>query len=1478
MKRSYLSLISFIIIFAFALTAFAACAKDTPENNDSATSDTVANSDASTESESSVESLESEGNITSSSKESESLESESREDSQPIGNVTESEKLTEGEVKTETEEDTGRKLEGENAELIELANRYSNGVDAYYTDGDRSKLTVDNKYMSLNYALGSNDKQQITSLKNDKGASYIENTFDVFVKMKSGNTYYASEGLSSATMNLYRMGYYYYDVHVEGQSFVPANKILNEKEIPLKFSGYKHVTVPKEKEDGILTLTNGSDPYLVFDGIDFTAEDYEFLEITLKCDSIQSHKIDVYILTDDMKSYTDSSKVSFSTVSDGQFHTYSVLLSSIAGYTGHIKSLRIDYGSSAGIVYVLGGAKLIDVDAMDAPTAINVARYFLTYPDKLHHYTQLAVAKEVTDIDSVGMMTQISADTVNAYVIKDATGLHRNTLDGVDFKSVEYVGFDIKDAGIFGYIIPQGRFGGMLSVTLNDGIFTLTQSLSPENGTISPSVTGQNNANDFYFGQRLYTSESHDIDKFVNDAEAERNPLTSDQIFVTEAKDGATFVGYDALRGYYRFNVAGSNFSEAYHNSPNKHYQVNFSVTGDNYDRTMYCMTYTPSGGLEGAVLLNDIKMLLPVPMEVCKNFYGDGDHTIFCTDDPSFGEVYFPIIVKAGEKVSYTALNLYQNWGQYPLKQLSSIQFIYPYYHLSTGVTESNCIVPFANIGPWLPDHRAMSAPLWPDQPQHTLGGFHYFLQYTDSDGNYASTENTSNTITSSGPTYAEVKMDYLSHDGRIKASYTHMEMPQTDENRTYYILQYEVLEDISFKDFKNDFSFYSVKQNGTGSTYKKVGYLDENNQPQIVDATKGSKSQSFVLGDIAPYFDFFYVPDYTNENGYVNLSFLISDYSLTIGGEKNDARFYLTNKDEMLSLSLNLGEVTLKKGDKITINAILMPWGSQDSIYDGSNGLAPDQNVRDVRENSILDPFKCTAINNCEVIESTYLPKIRTTNGKLAEFKISGGENNVAIRVYGFEKLTVPRIQEKIDGKWVDVVLSSATTPDKLGNAAQYDGYMVHYDGDGTFSYSFVTTLTGDSERTFRVVGSQSFSGWQEDIVVEEEDLLNVYTSPTEFDRIIESCKGVGKKELLIENDMQFIRIYGNNKDVEGHVTPFKAADLKETGSYIVIKYRIPTTNSATLVSFEIFTSTVDTAPVENEMLYCTNIYNDGYWHVAIIDVSKEKHPTFTAADDGNYYAKFLRLDFFDRKLSEDSYIDIAYLGMSNSLEEILKLNSDMKTVSIYTQSVKETFIDTATGEVVKDNGIVIEKPNYVHADSAFKESEVKYACCTDMINGWGEGENNRLGSNGSSTLKGVEVLDYGVSTVNGQDLILTGWTVVDGGVDRYVWSADGGLTWNDCSLQGRTTIGAASDDHIKSASTRLGGYEFPDAEASKVNCSYQGTIGGGPSVAGLVADLTQFAGTTVNVTFAAVPVSAPDTLCVIVHVKDVSVNPIQ
>ena len=157
-------------------------------------------------------------------------------------------------------------------------------------------------------------------------------------------------------------------------------------------------------------------------------------------------------------------------------------------------------------------------------------------------------------------------------------------------------------------------------------------------------------------------------------------------------------------------------------------------------------------------------------------------------------------------------------------------------------------------------------------------------------------------------------------------------------------------------------------------------------------------------------------------------------------------------------ISLTLDLGEVNLKAGDSFTINAILMPWGSQLSDYSGN---APDKNVRDVRENSLLNPFKAEAIADCETIDSVFIPKFRTTNGKSAEFKISGGENNVAVQIYGFDKLTAPKIYEKVGGEWVEYVVSSKNTPDNNGYYHYYDGYGVQYDGDGTFSYSFVITM---------------------------------------------------------------------------------------------------------------------------------------------------------------------------------------------------------------------------------------------------------------------------------------------------------------------------------------------------------------------------------------------------------------------------------
>ena len=150
-------------------------------------------------------------------------------------------------------------------------------------------------------------------------------------------------------------------------------------------------------------------------------------------------------------------------------------------------------------------------DAGERVESLQVARIFHTYSDKLHHEIQVcSTSVATTGISAIGFITEISADKVAKIQIKDANGTH-DSLDGVDFASVEYVGFDIIDAGILGYILPVHKNAGTITVTLEDGKYVLVQETCPENGTIEPGNKEVLNENDFYTGQRIYTDTTHDF-------------------------------------------------------------------------------------------------------------------------------------------------------------------------------------------------------------------------------------------------------------------------------------------------------------------------------------------------------------------------------------------------------------------------------------------------------------------------------------------------------------------------------------------------------------------------------------------------------------------------------------------------------------------------------------------------------------------------------------------------------------------------------------------------------------------------------------------------------------------------------------------------------------------------------------------------------------------------------------------------------
>ena len=1450
MQKSFFSTISLLLALLMVVGMFASCGN---KQTTPTTSETGSSAQDQTDAESSGEASGS-----------------TPQNTEGSGNSTE----TEGKGNSTETEPPAASADGKHSEIINLNNSMANQVQAYFTDSSRQYYNFQNTEMTMSYSRSAVNDQLVSYIANTKGNKYIENTMDVFIKMSDGSTFYASNSTKSAEANLYRFGYYYYQGIFEFQNFISKGfEVSNKSSIDvIKYNqgSTRNMSFSKSKDGqkgAVFTIASLDDPWFVYNGFAFDSEQYNTLIITAKTDTVGSFEL--YFTTEADPKFSADKKTSFSLFSDGEYHTYMISLNSLQGYNSKLTGLRFDPAGIVGDSITFSEISVGHANLGDVPSDVSINRHFHVYSDKMHHAVQFATLKETNGIEEIGVETKIPVSTVEKLLVIGENDKQFTSIDGIDWATVQAVAFDIKDAGIFGYILPVDPTAGTIKVTREGDNYVIIQSRVPENNTIIPSASEQldkngnlqhvegvkNNGNDVYVAQRVYTDENHSFDEFIYETYCERNPLTENYVKLSEQYDISSFGGYDPVRGIYILNIATppGGFYTPY-NEPQKNYRINFTITpGKEIDRDIYIMTAGTGGLLECAAILDEDLMMLPIPIEVIKNFSETGgERNLFNISDPTFSEAIFMLSLKAGEKHEYNILNLYQNWGNYPLKQLSQIPFHCPYYHLSTGVTETNCILPWfgtANVGKGprnntLPDFRSMSAPFWNAQPQHNSCGSHSWLEYTDAEGKFSSVENTKDTITSYGPTYAEVVMDNISDDGKIAVTYTHMEMPQTDENRVFYTMEYTVLEDVSFNNFLKDFQFYGVTDNDRVGTYKRVGYLNENNESVAVAAkTKEEEDKVYILGDECPYFSFYDMPDWNRESdsaeGYANVAFLIYNSSFIIGGEKVKPQFAIVNSQDHVRISLNYEKLTLKAGDKFTINAILLPWGSQ--LLDGTYDEVEDNQVREVRRNTLLNPLTATSTTDT-VLESPYLPKVRSNDGKTAQFTLSGGENNVTVRVYGFDKLTAPKVEELIKGEWVTYELNSANHPDEQGNYHYYDGYSVQFDEDGTYSYSFVTTMNDGEPRTFRISAYEDFTPWPKEIPPEgNEDFLKVYVDSEELN----SAAGAGRKNRFGEISMgdEDGIVYttftgsGLEDNPEAYINVYSSGSKTESGQYFVIKYRVPTTNTEKMGLFEIYTSTENTQAVAGDSFSITPI-EDGKWHVAVVDISKSNAKTYSADTDGLYYASYLRFDVFNKVLPTTVAVDIAYIGIDSDLMAICELNSDFKTIH-YFEGGNTHELDTATAQpYVKI---------YLDPSSGYTVSSEYFACQLDYVN-YVDGvstTNDIVTFRASSQNEITEI--YGYNALDDKTMNIKGWCAANGGITKYVWSADGGKTWHDIGGSPAT----ASDNIVNVGQGRVG-VTYDDHEASKKNGAFQGSA--------LVIDLSTYAGQTTDVTIGAIPESDP------------------
>ncbi len=693
-----------------------------------------------------------------------------------------------------------------------------------------------------------------------------------------------------------------------------------------------------------------------------------------------------------------------------------------------------------------------------------VDKTYHLFGDRLYAQYSLFAGEATTDLENFGSEITLYASTVKSVQVKDKNGVH-NDLNTIDYASVEYAAFDIDGVGVVGFIVPSDGSTKETVVEQFGDTYYVRQYAAYTAGTgiNKNDETGGYDLNCVTFGFRIYTDDTHSFDGVAKAAYLERNPLEG--ITVNGGSAEGAYIGYDALRGTYTFSMKGVDFNWAYKN-PDYHFSMPVSITCDGDDREIYVRTNGSNGCLEAGAILDDAGRLVPINVEVCKNFQGDGGEPFYSIKDYQYGDCFFPLSLKADEKLDFTVLNVYQNWGHAPLKQLSSIEFHVSYYHLSTGTTESNCIAPYYvydKEGFYLPDFRTRSGIMWAEQPQFNSVGILKFVQYNkrtlginsgDVVGEYKNAQ-----IDSVGFNYSDITTDFVSDCGSYTYTLRHVEFPQTDENRTYYEVEIDFNREITFDNFKRDFDLFYF--DGRFVNFNKLGYLDADNNCKVAQVGKG-KDIYYTLGNDSPYFSFFDVTEDTmhqvDAHFGCNFALIVKDSEIMMDGEKQDIDLAVhddsTKNLTVGCLTLDAEEITFMPGDSIKLNLVLLPWGQ------GTEKT--DDQVRAVREDSGLKPVTVTAVTG-EVEDDALVPTVRAENG-VAEVVVTGGRNYNVIRFSGYEELECPDIYVKNGNEWVNAGVSSANG---------YDGYTVHYNEDGTYGFSFTYfTDSPDTVHSFRIV----------------------------------------------------------------------------------------------------------------------------------------------------------------------------------------------------------------------------------------------------------------------------------------------------------------------------------------------------------------------------------------------------------------------
>lgn len=497
---------------------------------------------------------------------------------------------------------------------------------------------------------------------------------------------------------------------------------------------------------------------------------------------------------------------------------------------------------------------------------------------------------------------------------------------------------------------------------------------------------------------------------------------------------------YDPVRGCYVVTTDNrGGFSYHYYEAPNDYEVARFRVTAGLTPAKVYICHETREhpGSVECGVLRDELGDVLPLLPQISKNFAGENEEPFYNPGDTPFSETFYPLYLEPGESHTLTSLHLYQNWGNHPLKQFSSLGAWMDYYHSSTGVTETTCFVPFKFGGPpgvQIADLRGMSQEMWASQPQHDNVAGHRFVMMKTR-GEWVYSEYDATEFLSTGPNWMWIGM--RNHTGPLRWRLESFELPQLDELRNFLRLRIDVTDGpIAIDSLRTDFRILDITSRIQALRYTHGAYGAEQPESIVPLEGEGLLVAGVPLRGAFPWATLWGDPSGAN-------TFVVQRVVANIGGREYGPAAVierLADGNSQLALTLDGDAVTLRRGDWVEADLYIMPYGDETATHETP--------MRD------RVPFGVDAPHIVSVARGTRLTdfptRLRADATGVVDFALAGGKDAIPIIVEGLRGFRRPKLERLTPGKGWELV-----PHEELGG----DGYQPFVAADGGFGCVFLT-----------------------------------------------------------------------------------------------------------------------------------------------------------------------------------------------------------------------------------------------------------------------------------------------------------------------------------------------------------------------------------------------------------------------------------